>query len=94
VNYSILKLVGEVTACIFALVYLAWISYKAGEKIDSVLGRKARYTILVLGMVLILALNSGFIHNLWLAHHLLQLNLTYFVAFMPFCYGMRPLRTA
>lgn len=86
---SVVKLVGVVTVSILALVLVVWLFENAGERVGCSLGRKTTYMILAGGTVLIVALNSGLLHDPWVVSALPGLNLAYFVAFLPFCYGMR-----
>lgn len=91
---SIVKLVGVVMVSVLALVLVVWMFENAGEKVGCSLGRKTSFMILAGGTVFILALNSGLLHSQWLVSALSGLNLAYFVAFLPFCYGMRNYETA
>ncbi len=93
-KFSIVKLVGVVTVSILALVLVVWMFENAGEKVGCSLGRKTTYMIIAGGTVLIVALNTGLLHSPWVVSSLSGLNLAYFVAFLPFCYGMRSHREA
>jgi hypothetical protein len=84
---SIVKLVGVATLSILGLVLIAWMFELAGAKIGWI-RKQSSYLLFAGGTVVIFALNSGLLHNQWLGRSLSGLNLAYFVAFLPFCYGM------